>query len=60
MQIDYHAILPELILSGTILLVLLVDAFVSERHSWMSMPLSASAIRAAASASRSASALAAT
>jgi NADH-quinone oxidoreductase subunit N len=41
MQIDYHAILPELILSGTILLVLLVDAFVSERRSWVSMPLSA-------------------
>jgi NADH-quinone oxidoreductase subunit N len=40
MQIDFHAILPELILSGTIVLVLLVDAFVSDRRSWTSMPLS--------------------
>ncbi len=36
--IDLHAILPELILSGTILVVLLVDAFVS-RRSWIAMPL---------------------
>lgn len=36
--IDFHAILPELILSGTIVLVLLVDAFV-ERRSWVAMPL---------------------
>ncbi len=36
--IDVHAILPELILSGTIVLVLLVDAFV-ERRSWVAMPL---------------------
>ena len=33
--IDYHAILPELILSGTILLVLVVDVFLPEkRKSW--------------------------
>jgi NADH-quinone oxidoreductase subunit N len=37
--IDYHAILPELILSGTIVLVLFVDAFVKKR-SWVAMPLS--------------------
>ena len=36
--IDYHAILPELILSGTIVLVLFVDAFLKER-SWFAMPL---------------------
>jgi len=37
--IDYHAILPELILSGTILLVLVVDVFLpAKRKSW-SMPL---------------------
>ena len=30
--IDYHAILPELILSGTIVLVLVVDAFLAEAH----------------------------
>ncbi len=29
MNIDYHALLPELILSGTILLVLVVDVFLS-------------------------------
>ena len=33
--IDYHAILPELILSGTILLVLVVDVFLpAKRKSW--------------------------
>ncbi len=40
MQIDFHAILPELILSGTILLVLLADAFLPARRTWWSMPLS--------------------
>jgi NADH-quinone oxidoreductase subunit N len=38
--IDYHAILPELILSGTILLVLVVDVFLSARRKWLAMPLS--------------------
>jgi NADH-quinone oxidoreductase subunit N len=47
MQIDYHAILPELILSGTIMAVLLVDAFVSERRSWVSMPVSVIGVTAA-------------
>jgi NADH-quinone oxidoreductase subunit N len=37
--IDYHAILPEMILSGTILLVLIADAFLSERRKWFTMPL---------------------
>lgn len=37
--IDYHAILPELILSGTILLVLVVDVFLPARRKWMSMPV---------------------
>ena len=33
--IDYHAILPELILSGTVLLVLIVDVFLpAKRKSW--------------------------
>lgn len=36
--IDFHAILPELILSGTIVLVLAVDAFV-RRRSWIAMPI---------------------
>ena len=39
-SIDYHAILPELILAGTILLVLVVDAFLSPRRRWLAMPLS--------------------
>jgi NADH-quinone oxidoreductase subunit N len=37
--IDYHAILPELILSGTILLVLVVDVFLPPRRKWISMPV---------------------
>jgi NADH-quinone oxidoreductase subunit N len=37
--IDYHAILPEMILSGTILLVLVADAFLSQRRKWFTMPL---------------------
>jgi NADH-quinone oxidoreductase subunit N len=38
-SIDYHAILPELILAGTILLVLVVDAFLSQGRKWFTMPL---------------------
>jgi NADH-quinone oxidoreductase subunit N len=37
--IDYHAILPELILSGTILLVIVVDVFLPARRKWISMPV---------------------
>jgi NADH-quinone oxidoreductase subunit N len=37
--IDYHAILPELILSGTVLLVLIVDVFLPAGRKWMSMPI---------------------
>lgn len=37
--IDYTAILPELILSGTLLLVLVADAFLSEDRKWLTMPL---------------------
>ena len=37
--IDYHAILPELILSGTILLVLVADAFLPLKRKWLTMPL---------------------
>jgi NADH-quinone oxidoreductase subunit N len=40
MNIDYHALLPEIILSVTILLVLVVDVFLSPRHKWLGMPLS--------------------
>jgi NADH-quinone oxidoreductase subunit N len=38
--IDYHAILPEMILSGTILLVLVVDVFLPPRRKWFAMPVS--------------------
>ncbi len=40
MTIDYHAILPELILAGTIALVLSVDVFLPSRRKWFAMPLS--------------------
>ncbi len=40
MNIDYHALLPEFILSGTIVLVLVVDVFLSARRKWLGMPLS--------------------
>ena len=39
MDIDFHALLPELILSGTILVVLVVDVFLPERAKWFAMPL---------------------
>lgn len=38
-SIDYHALLPELILSGTILVVLVVDLFLSARRKWIGMPV---------------------
>ena len=39
MTVDYHAILPELILAGTILIVLVVDLFLPARLKWASMPI---------------------
>ena len=39
MTVDYHAILPELILAGTIMLVLVVDLFLPARLKWGSMPI---------------------
>ena len=39
MSVDYHLILPELILSGTILVVLVTDLFLPPRRKWMSMPV---------------------
>jgi NADH-quinone oxidoreductase subunit N len=38
-SVDYHAILPELILAGTIMLVLVVDLFLPARLKWGSMPI---------------------
>src|SRR5215216_2377424 len=40
MDIEYRALAPELILSGTILIVLVVDVFLSSRRKWLSMPIS--------------------
>ena len=39
MDIDYHALAPEIILSSTILLVLVVDLFLPERAKWLAMPI---------------------
>ncbi len=38
--IDYHAILPELILSGALVVVLVVDVFLRPSRKWLAMPLS--------------------
>jgi len=38
--IDYHAIAPELVLAGTIFLVLFVDLFLRRERKWLAMPLS--------------------
>ena len=45
--IDFHAILPELILSGVILLVLVVDVFLRPSRKWLAMPLSLVGVLAA-------------
>jgi NADH-quinone oxidoreductase subunit N len=47
MPIDFHAILPELILGGTIVLVLVADTFLGVRHKWWSMPVSLVGVLAA-------------
>ena len=39
MDIDYHALAPEIVLASTILLVLVVDVFLPERAKWFAMPL---------------------
>ena len=39
MDIDYHALAPEIVLSSTILLVLIVDVFLPERAKWFAMPI---------------------
>ena len=46
-RIDFHLILPELILSGTIVLVLIVDVFLPNRRKWWSMPLALAGVLAA-------------
>jgi NADH-quinone oxidoreductase subunit N len=39
-QVDYHAILPEVILGGTIMVVLVADLFLRPDRKWFSMVLS--------------------
>ena len=39
MNIDYHAIAPELFMAGTILLVLVFDAFLPEKRKQITMPV---------------------
>jgi len=39
-SVDTTAILPEMILGGTIVLVLIVDAFTSPKRKWLAMPIS--------------------
>src|SRR5512134_1692538 len=39
MDIDFHALLPEIVLSSTVLAVLVVDVFLPERAKWFAMPL---------------------
>src|SRR3989441_9357913 len=39
MNIDYHAILPETILSATVVRVLVVDVFLPAGRKWIAMPL---------------------
>ena len=39
-SIDYYAILPELVLGGAALLVLIVDLFLPRDRKWLAMPLS--------------------
>ena len=50
MDIDYRALSPELILSGTILIVLVVDVFLSARRKWLAMPISLVGVVAALAA----------
>ena len=39
-SVDYHAILPVLVLSVAVIVVLVVDAFLPPRARWLAMPLS--------------------
>jgi NADH-quinone oxidoreductase subunit N len=39
-NIDFHAIAPELVLTGTILLVVVVDLFLPKERKWLAMPIS--------------------
>src|SRR5262245_6582613 len=45
--IDYTAILPELVMAGTIVLVLVADAFLSPKRKWLTMWLAFAGVVAA-------------
>jgi NADH-quinone oxidoreductase subunit N len=46
-SVDVTAILPEIILAGTIVLVLIVDAFLSPKRKWLAMPIAFTGVVAA-------------
>jgi NADH-quinone oxidoreductase subunit N len=46
-SVDTTAILPEMILAGTIVLVLIVDAFLSNKRKWLAMPIAFTGVLAA-------------
>ncbi|HEV2905914.1 MAG TPA: proton-conducting transporter membrane subunit, partial [Actinomycetota bacterium] len=39
-DVDYHALAPELILGGTVLVVLFLDLFLGPHRKWWAMPVS--------------------
>src|SRR5918996_1114844 len=39
-DVDYHAVAPELILAGTVLVVLFMDLFLRPQRKWWAMPVS--------------------
>lgn len=39
-DVDYHALAPELILGGTVLVVLFLDLFLRQHRKWWAMPVS--------------------
>ncbi len=49
-SIDYHAILPELLLAGTAVVVLVLDLFLADRRKWLAMPVSAVGVLASLAA----------
>ncbi len=49
-EVDYVAILPVLAIGATVLLVLIVDAFLPDRFRWLAMPLSLAGVLAALAA----------
>jgi NADH-quinone oxidoreductase subunit N len=50
MNIDYHAIAPELVLTGTLLVVLVLDTFLPRERKWLAMPLSLAGVLGALAA----------